>query len=439
MGEVLLRMLAGVTLGLALVLLLRRPARQAFGAGPAFCLWLLPPLLAFAPWVPQRMASATFATLPAFIVTANAGSAVPHALAAAWPQLLAVVWLAGVAVMLVRLVLTYAGLLRGAHAPPVAWTRMLSDAVPGIELLRVRVHSAGPAVLWALPRAWVLLPDDFAERFANTDTRELVLRHELAHVRRGDAWWSLAMELAFALLWFHPLAWIARPRFRLDQELACDATALRASPARNASYARALLDSVAARPATALIPWLSEPQLKERIAMISHAPLGALRRRAGYAVVAGLLFGGLYVVGAQLPAEAASHPASSASPSVDIGYKSRNPPHYPENAISHGEEGMVMLRVDVNPDGSVARVEIDRAGTTTSSAELQAAAVTAAEHWKFTPGRKDGKAAGGWLTIPVRFSLEPAPQCPQGETYVSEPLLGCVPDNRPTVPSGSAP
>jgi len=42
-----------VTLGLAFVLLARRPARRVLGAAPAFTLWLLPVLMAFAPLLPR--------------------------------------------------------------------------------------------------------------------------------------------------------------------------------------------------------------------------------------------------------------------------------------------------------------------------------------------------------------------------------------------------
>jgi len=157
------------------------------------------------------------------------------------------------------------------------------------------------------------LPTDFAKRFDDVATRELVLRHELTHVHRGDALWSLAMEIATALLWFHPLAWLARPRFRLDQELACDAASLRALPERTVNYARALLDSVATRPALPLIPWLAEPQLKERIAMLARMPPGALRRRVGFIAISALLAGALYVAGGQASVHAATDPGATAN------------------------------------------------------------------------------------------------------------------------------
>ncbi|HEY8229850.1 MAG TPA: M56 family metallopeptidase, partial [Rhodanobacteraceae bacterium] len=271
MTDVLVRTLCGATLGLALVLLLRRPARRVFGAGAAFTLWLFPLVLALAPLLPTQVAPRAMIVLPGLTVTPHlAASLTARSAAIDWTQWLLAIWLVGVAGALLRLAVHYIRLLRGLRRVPQTWARMLAEVAPNLDPRRVRVHGAGPAVLWTLPRSLILLPDDFPKRFDNAATRELVLRHELTHVCRGDALWTLAMEIASALLWFHPLAWLARPSFRLDQELACDAASLRALPERNAGYARALIDSVAVQPVPALIPWLAEPQLKERIAMISR-------------------------------------------------------------------------------------------------------------------------------------------------------------------------
>lgn len=427
MTEILLRTLYCVTLGLALVLLLRRPARRLFGAGPAFTLWLLPFVLALAPWLPQRLAPAAVLVLPGISVMPHSAAAVaPDAFAFDWAHVVIAVWSLGAALGLLRLGVHYFKLLRGVRVTPAAWSAWLKQAATdiGFDTEHVRMHGAGPAALWALPRALILLPPDFAERFDNIATRELVLRHEWTHVRRDDALWSLVMEIASALLWFHPLAWLARSRFRLDQELACDATSLRNLPQRTASYARALLDSVAVRPAPALIPWLAEPQLKERIAMMMRIPPSAMRRRAGFISIAAVLACGIYVAGGQIPAQAATQPSvAKASPSVDVSYKNRNPPRYPVSAVRAGEQGTVMLDVTVNASGTVTGVRVDQRGTN-ASAPLQVAAVEAARKWKFNPGRKNGKSVGGTMQIPVHFSLEkdgagsssPAP-CPAGDVY----------------------
>ena len=440
MIETLLRMLCGATLGLGLVLLLRRPVRCVFGAGPAFTLWLLPIALMLAPLLPQDLMPAAMVALPGLTVTPHVVTAVASTtITIDRTHGLVALWLFGVAIGLLRLALHYFKLLRGLRAAPDAWVRMLAMAVPDLDIRRVRAHDAGPAVLWALPRSLILLPADFAKRFDNVVARELVLRHELTHVRRGDALWSLAMEVATVLLWFHPLAWIARARFRLDQELACDAASLRKAPQNTASYARALLDSVAVQPAPALIPWLAEPQLKERIAMLSRIPPGALRRRVGFLVITALLTGGFVFTGGITTVRAATTKASttivadrfrlvdeklaaiSMSPSVDITYKNRNPPAYPINAIHNNEQGTVVLRVRVDANGQVTKVDVDPKKTTATSSELQAAAVMAAESWRFNPGEKGGKPVGGTIEIPIMFSLHELKPCPTGETHASTP------------------
>jgi TonB family protein len=405
MTEVLLRMLCGATLGLALVLVLRRPARRVFGAGAAFTLWLLPLVLALAPLLPEQVAPHAMIVVPGLTVTPHLSVPVAaRPFAIDWTQGLLAIWLVGTAVALSRLVVHYVRLLRGTRRLPEIWARTLIEAAPNLDVGRLRVHDAGPAVLWALPRSLVLLPSDFLARFDNAATRELVLRHEFTHARRGDAWWSLAMEIASALLWFHPLAWLARPRFRLDQELACDAASLRMLPERAANYARALLDSVAVQPAPALIPWLAEPQLKQRIAMISRNPPGALRRRAGFVAVAAVLASGLYVAGGQAPVLAAIH-ATSAAPLVDVTWKNAHPPHYPAEALQKGEQGTVMLEVTLDVHGHVSNVAVDPKYTTAAPV-LQGAAIDAAKDWHYAPGHKDGKAVGGVVRIPVNFALD---------------------------------
>lgn len=451
MTDPLLRTLLGATLGLALVLLLRRPGRRAFGAGPAFALWLLPPVLALAPLLPLpgKFAPAMAALLPTLtVVPRQALSSGSDGVHVAWTTVLIGAWLVGTAIGIARLLRQYARLRHSVRRAPAAWSSLLPPAAPWLDLRDVRVHPAGPAVLCALPRPLVLLPRDFEARFADADARALVLRHELAHVRRGDPWWTLAMELASALLWFHPLAWIARPRFRLDQELACDAAALRPTPQQAARYARALVESVSAQPAPALIPWLAEPQLKERIAMLAHRVPGVVRRRAGYLVAALLLGGSAYLLGGQAPlAAAAAAPAlpgtvsghvasASTAASVDVSYKNRNPPRYPIDAVHNGEEGTVVLKVTVDATGKVTRLAIDPQGTTAPH-QLQVAALTAAGGWKFIPGHADGRAVGGVVTVPVKFSLQGedgksyVPPCGLDSQYVSQ-IKQCVKLVQPT-------
>ncbi|MBS0431052.1 MAG: M56 family metallopeptidase, partial [Proteobacteria bacterium] len=389
------------------------------------------------PWLPHALVPAATWTLPALMVTPHA-MVTEHANGAmdgSW--VLPALWSIGALSCAARLVFLYTRLARGARRGEKSWLSALHRAAPALDLRRVRVHADGPAVLWA-PRTRILLPPDFLQRF-DAPARAVILRHECAHVARGDAAWTLLAELACALLWWHPLAWLALPRFRLDMELACDARVLRQTPEHSADYARTLFDSVAVRPCPTLIPWLAEPQLKERIAMITRIQPGALRRRAGFLAIAAVLTGGLLIAGGETPVQAATH-ASKAStpPSVDVTAKNANPPKYPEEALVNKHQGMVILDVTVDAAGAVKGVSIDP--KTDAPSELQTSALQAAAGWKFNPGSKNGKPVGGVVQVPVNFALidaDAANTCPAGDIFDVQ-TSKCIPDAPHYVPPAPA-
>lgn len=397
----MLGMLPYFTLGLVLVLALRKPARRLFGAGPAFTLWLLPLMLAVLPWLPTLPSAwsitPTLLVMPTtqtFAAQVGQTAATQH-----WPQLL---WLIGALTCLLRLMIHYGRLLKQSCRLPPPMLQQLQADLDGLDPRRLRMHPAGPAVLWA-PRSLLLLPVDFLERF-HADERRLVLQHERMHLRRGDALWSLLAELVFALLWFHPLAWLALPRLRLDQELACDERVLRQLPQDETKYAHALLHSTGLTATPVLIPWLSEPQLKERLNMIQRHRPGTLRRRIGFIGLAALMVGGAFV------AHAAVHTKPDQTASTDLSYNSRMQPHYPEDAIKNKQEGTVILMVLVGTDGMPRKVDVDPA--TKAAPSLVKAASDAAMQWHFNPAMKNGKPMEGYDRVPVKFSLDPLPPTP---------------------------
>ena len=75
------------------------------------------------------------------------------------------------------------------------------------------------------------------------ERREAVLMHEFAHISRGDLAMNTLSHVARALYWFHPLAWLAAYRLRVEGERACDDAVLRAG-ALPSDYAEHLLSIV---------------------------------------------------------------------------------------------------------------------------------------------------------------------------------------------------
>src|SRR5207302_10251222 len=70
-------------------------------------------------------------------------------------------------------------------------------------------------------RPTVLLPQDMAAEL-EARSRDAIIVHELAHVLRGDFGWQLMLRVMQAVLWFHPLIWLAERRIHFIRERACD-------------------------------------------------------------------------------------------------------------------------------------------------------------------------------------------------------------------------
>lgn len=136
-------------------------------------------------------------------------------------------------------------------------------ATPRIVLLDGRL----PPMLWALGRPTIALPRSLVERFAPTEL-DVVLAHELAHLRRGDhrvRWLEVACVVAF---WWLPLVWWARRALRRVEEECCDAWVVWAEPEHGEVYARALVKTLA---------FLSGDRLPSLACGVRH--LGPMKRR----------------------------------------------------------------------------------------------------------------------------------------------------------------
>ena len=155
-------------------------------------------------------------------------------------------WIAIALILVVRLGV--------ANARVLAWRRSsrLVEDVRWLNLMRrlTREHeierpvvllessSTDVPVTWGIVYPVVLIPAAAAEW--DEEQRVAVLTHELAHVKRFDALSQMVAQVALALLWFHPLAWLAVRRMRMEREHACDDFVL-VSGARASRYADDLL------------------------------------------------------------------------------------------------------------------------------------------------------------------------------------------------------
>ncbi|HRQ48425.1 MAG TPA: energy transducer TonB [Rhodocyclaceae bacterium] len=105
--------------------------------------------------------------------------------------------------------------------------------------------------------------------------------------------------------------------------------------------------------------------------------------------------------------ERAQPPREPGPPRITARYDAaylRNPaPAYPSASRRRGEEGKVVLRVQVTADGRPDRVEIVQAS---GHPRLDRAALEAVQRWRFEPAREGNTAVDSWIRVPIVFRLE---------------------------------
>ena len=101
------------------------------------------------------------------------------------------------------------------------------------------------------------------------------------------------------------------------------------------------------------------------------------------------------------PAQPASEPVSQAR--FDADYLKNPAPPYPPLSRRMGEEGKVILRVTVNPQGTADNVEIK---TSSGSSRLDDSAQKTVRTWKFIPAKRGDTAIQSVVLVPIIFKLE---------------------------------
>jgi beta-lactamase regulating signal transducer with metallopeptidase domain len=146
----------------------------------------------------------------------------------AWRDLTASLWIGGIVVLLA---------LRAASGVRLWRLRKRIDLITDERLTKLGERLAGEAgigrdvelrmskecrvaMTWGTWRPVILLPTE-AQIWAE-ERLAMVLRHELAHVKRADYLTRLCSQAVCAVYWPNPLVWLGARRLRFAQEQACD-------------------------------------------------------------------------------------------------------------------------------------------------------------------------------------------------------------------------
>lgn len=270
---------------IVVVLAIRRPVAQLFGARAAYALWLAPAGRLVLPPLPQGMtpSPAGGEAVNWVLETSQRAADVPSAFPSLW-----IIWAIGFGLLLAVRLFAHHRFLGAALAegrpydsPAIAYDVIATPAVDG-------------PVATGLIQPLILVPLDFATRFT-PEQQHFALWHEQLHHRRGDLWAAAAALVTTAILWFNPFAHLALGAFRRDMESACDASLLTcAGHAAAPAYAETILRCAARPVPRSLCALTSIDELKGRLRML-NVTHGAGRKLVGLLLAAGVAVAGLAI------------------------------------------------------------------------------------------------------------------------------------------------
>ncbi len=276
-------------------------------------------------------------------------------------------------------------------------------------------------------RPMILLPAS-AVTGLSPDELDMIIAHELAHVRRSDMWIALIQRLAEALLFFNPALWYLSRRISTLREYCCDELTCRAMSNSDteprARYAAALLRVVElARSGTMgrgdnpvpvgsdlaalAASGRSASELRRRVARLFGEPLREpLRVSRGGLLSLGIL-ASLLLTGPIVWNTAADSAPPRATVDGDADTQVGNRPQPKSNAARTGPHRQFTLQV-VGPDGkpvSNAMVEIRTGPSLTAEQILQGEFVRKGNYGIFARTDVQGRLVVEPPAKPPRFNV----------------------------------
>ncbi|MEE9465078.1 MAG: M56 family metallopeptidase [Candidatus Neomarinimicrobiota bacterium] len=293
---------------------------------------------------------------------------------------------------------------------------------------------AVPMVLgWFKPRIYV------PELWSGWDDehRRMVIKHELAHIRRRDGLVVWLQIVVRAIYCFHPMVWLLDRRINMLRECACDDEVVGRQSATSLTYSRFLTnvaESVVRTNYDLISASTLMKQKNELIGRVNHLlkekPMKTSKGKAIFTVFllvtmiiplswtfSNTGFGAdnnLETIGSTIENESplqdggfmpdSSYFVAYDSPPVPVGgygiiYKNLI---YPKSAFKAGIEGRVIVQVFITDKGRVVQTKVIE-GIPDSG--LDEAAIEALQKTRFTPAMQGDKPVGVWISVPVHFSL----------------------------------
>lgn len=138
----------------------------------------------------------------------------------------AAVWLAGTGFLIMRKVIEYLRVTRRfAVYAEMTMTKQQKEFIDGLKkeygvkrkVSLLQARDDDPSFTFGIYKPVIICAKD-----TNSREAELLVRHELIHIKRLDVLWKILMEFVTFLHWWNVFAWILRRRLENISECACD-------------------------------------------------------------------------------------------------------------------------------------------------------------------------------------------------------------------------
>ena len=347
-----------------------------------------------------------------------------------WLLFAAVVYFAGVALLVVRQAVMYVQVAR-----IIARSRVVDASLYGYEGISLRVHG-GKEKPFSWFRWVVVSEDDLGD-----GAREILI-HETAHARAGHSWDIVLADAVIIMQWFNPLAWIMKNSLKDIHEFEADEAVIN-SGVNAKQYQLLIIKKAVGARLYSIANSFNHSLTKKRITMMCKEKSKKWRcAKALYivpvAAIAALAFTTVEPVNAaesetlskgsefvannekeiaenyvqQLPdgdekvyQVCENAPAFPGGTHAMYKYLADNI-KYPDEAKAAGKQGRVMVQFVVRKDGSISDVSVVKSGGDASLDKEAVRAVSSMPKWN--PGTQGGKPVNVQYTIPVQFKLPDA-------------------------------
>ena len=410
----LINSLLPLTLLILLILFCRQSLRKSIDANIVYSLWLLIPLslLLYSLPVPWQHLQELYVTehqtslMQRYLVTPSQNINQELSLNTSIGFWLSSLWLAGFVSLISYWFITqykYRQALKLKVLVNSKHQQQLNNSGATKLVIAESNHIHSP-ILIGLFKQILVIPEDFEELY-NTEQQQLIISHEICHFSQHHMWTNQLALMLLALFWFNPLAWRAYAAFRQDQEHACDQVVLARKQTRSRiQYCKALLLAAETSPPNAFTLLSFKNSFKQngeqnfmfnRIEQIKQmskniSTKGTITKVAKLSIVtlvASSLLAGVSYAGSQVMQN--KHTAKVDKKEINDRYPThRIEPKYPLAAAKSGTEGSVVLKFDIEVDGSVSHVEVVNAKP---AYVFDKEAVRALKQWRYKSSGKVSK------------------------------------------------